>query len=312
MGFNAIWKYQARKALKDHWLTGLLIALIVNVPTLLVQGIAASTGNDLMTRIQETLYRSLNAEGTALDPVRLEQGLQSIGESTGVWVLQGLNAAAWLLTPCLILGMTAWLLGRLRKEEDPGVVGVFCRGRLFLKAIGLRLYVFFRIFLWMLPGVALLLLASLPVLLSGGSSRISQLNAVNTTLSLYSAAMIVTMILGAVAALKYALSDQVMADQPEMGPIRAARESRQLTKGKKGQLFGLYMSFLFWYMLEILVSGLCEGLFGIVPSLMVQMLASLALSLYMTGSISAFYLECRGETSPEKIMSELREGDQEP
>ena len=299
MGFNAIWKYQARKALKDHWLTGLLIALIVNVPTLLVQGIAASTGNDLMTRIQETLYRSLNAEGTALDPVRLEQGLQSIGESTGVWVLQGLNAAAWLL-------------GRLRKEEDPGVVGDFCRGRLFLKAIGLRLYVFFRIFLWMLPGAALLLLASLPVLLSGGSSRISQLNAVNTTLSLYSAAMIVTMILGAVAALKYALSDQVMADQPEMGPIRAARESRQLTKGKKGQLFGLYMSFLFWYMLEILVSGLCEGLFGIVPSLMVQMLASLALSLYMTGSISAFYLECRGETSPEKIMSELREGDQEP
>ena len=36
------WKRQARAALKNHWLTGLLIALIVNLPSLLVQGIATS------------------------------------------------------------------------------------------------------------------------------------------------------------------------------------------------------------------------------------------------------------------------------
>ena len=42
-------------------------------------------------------------------------------------------------------------------------------------------------------------------------------------------------------------------------------------------------------------------MFGPVPSLMVQMLASLALSVYLTASVCAFYL---GQTEPENAGAE--------
>ncbi len=304
MGANAIWKIRAREALRDHWLTALLIALIVNLPSLLVQGIAAATENDLMTRLTELVYSSVSTDGTAVDAVRLAAGMESLAGSTGIWVMQGLNLAAWLLTPCLSLGMTAWLLGRLRGQEDPGVTGVFSRMNLFFKGIGLRLYVSWRIFLWMLPGAALMILAFLPLWLSDTSSRISVLSAANTVIGLQSAAMIVMTVLGVMAALKYALADSVMADGEIAGPIRAAKESKRMTLGKKGQIFSLYVSFILWYILETLVTGFCQTAFGTVPALMVQMLASLAISVYLTASVCAFYLDCRGERAPEKSGEE--------
>ena len=158
---NYFWKRQTREALKGHWLTAMLIALIVNLPSLLVQGIASITGNDLLTRVQDAMYSALSVSGTgsaSVDMDRMIAGLQEIQESTGIWVMQGLNIVAWLLTPCLTLGMVAWLLGRLRKQEDAGVTAVFSRMNLFFKGIGLRLYAAWRIFLFML-------LWTLPVLL---------------------------------------------------------------------------------------------------------------------------------------------------
>ena len=300
MGGNAIWKYRAREALRGHWLTALLIALVVNLPSLLVQGIAVATGNDLGLRMNELLSSSVNAAGTAVDAQRLVKGMRELTQSTGIWVMQGLNVAAWLLTPCLVLGMTAWLLGRLRKQEDPGMTAVFSRMRLFFPGIGLRLYVAWRIFVFMLPGVALSVLAFLPLWLSDGSSRISVLSAVNTVAGLQYAAMAVMLVLGVMAAMKYALADTVLADGRMEGPVRAAKESKRLTQGKKGQLFALYLSFLFWVILENLAVGFCESAFGPVPGLMVQMLASLAISVYLSASVCAFYLDCVGEPIPER------------
>ena len=95
------------------------------------------------------------------------------------------------------------------------------------------------------------------------------------------------------AALKYVLGDMVMADHPEKGPVQAAKESRNLTKGKRGPLLSLYISFLLWYLLEMAAVSLTMDLFGSIPGLMVEMLCSLAISVYMHASVSAFYLSCR-------------------
>ena len=300
MGLSAYWKLKARTALKEHWLTALLIALVVNLPSLLVQGIAATTGNDLTARLQDRLLIYLQSNGTQEALETLQAGIQEILGSTGIWVIQGLNLAAWLMTPCLTLGMTAWLLGRLRGEEDPGVTAVFSRMRLFFAGIGMRLYVALRIFLFMLPGLAASVLAYLPLWLGDRTSRISMLNAANTAMGFQSAAMILTAVLGVMAALKYALADMVLADAPETGPVRAAKKSRELMQGKRGILFSLYLSFLFWYFLELMVSNLCLGMFGPVPALMVQMLASLAISVYVTASVSSFYQDCLPREKPEQ------------
>ena len=294
---SAWWKHQALAALKDHWLTALLIALVVNLPTLLVQGIATVTGNDLTGRIQTALLAAVTESGT-VDTEKMLTGIAAIQENSGVWAMQGLNVLAWLLTPCLTLGMTAWLLGRLRKQEDPGFTAVFSRVRLFWKAIGLRLYVMLRVILFMLPGVALSAASLLPLWLSDTSSRIAVLSAANTSMGLMSAASIATVALGVVGALRYALADMVQADHTGLGPIRSAKESKRLTQGKRGQIFLLYLSLLFWYFLELMGANLLIASLGSIPSLMFQLLASLAISVYLSGSVCAFYLGCRREETP--------------
>ena len=55
MLFSAAFKAKARAALAQHWQTALLIALIVNLPSLLVQGLAAYTNTDLMTRVENLI-----------------------------------------------------------------------------------------------------------------------------------------------------------------------------------------------------------------------------------------------------------------
>ena len=60
---SAIWKLKAREALKNNWLTALLILLTVNLPSLLVQGIASFTGNDLLLRMQDAIYASMTSAG---------------------------------------------------------------------------------------------------------------------------------------------------------------------------------------------------------------------------------------------------------
>ena len=52
------------------------------------------------------------------------------------------------------------------------------------------------------------------------------------------------------------------------------------------KVFFLLVSFLLWYLLELLVSSFLTG----VLSLVFQMFAGLVLSVYMTCSVSAFYM----------------------
>lgn len=286
----ALFKRQAREALRGHWLTALLIALVVNLPSLLVQGIAAFTGNDLLTRIQQAAYSAILPGGAMVDPNALLSGLREIEQSSGIWIMQGLNVAAWLLTPCLTLGMLAWTQGRLRGEEDPGFTAVFSRMRLFFKGIGLRLYVALRVFLWMLPGVALMILSLLPLWLSDRTSSLSILSGANTSYGLMTASTVVMAVLAVIAALKYALADRLLAETPEMKITAAAKKSKEITQGKKGLLFSLYISFVLWHLLAVMASTLCMDLLGPVAGLMIQMLASLAITAYLETAVSAFGL----------------------
>ena len=283
---NAFWKQKARNALKNHWLTALLILLVVNLPSLLVQGIASFTGNDLMVRFQNALYEAATDSGM-LNLQMMTDSLRELEQSRGIWIMQGLNLLAWLITPCLAMGMYHWMELRLADQEADFTV-VFSRLALFFKGIGLRIYTALLVFLFMLPGIALSLLSLLPVWLADSSSRVSVLSSVNTSLTMMSVSSLVMLVLGIIAALRYTLAEILMAGQPEMRITAAARESRMLMKGHKGHLLFLFLSFIVWYLLELFLTSLCLSMFGSIAALMTEMLCSLALNAYIYTTVCAF------------------------
>ena len=105
---SAYYRKKALAALKGRWQTALLVALIVNLPTLLMQGFSVFTGNDLMDRLQAIVI-SASRDGVMTQQLLLDE-INAFLYSTGFWTVRGLEFLAWLVTPCLTLGMYKWVL----------------------------------------------------------------------------------------------------------------------------------------------------------------------------------------------------------
>ena len=283
MFFSATFKQTARSALKNHWQTGLLIVLVVNLPTLLVQAIATFTGNDLLENAQLLVITA--ARDGALSSSELSAKLLELIRQPAILTMQGLALLAWLITPCLALGMDRWVLLRLRGQEA-GFSTVFSLIRYALKSIGLRLFLTLKIFLWMLPGLGLTLLSML--FLGNGQEAASGFALFASSGFLYGGTILMV-VLGMMAYLRYAMADFLLADDPASRIRDCVRRSRGLMKDKKAALFSLELSFLLWYLAELLVASFLAGMGSGILSLMFQMLAGLALSLYLRTSVGAFY-----------------------
>ena len=137
----------------------------------------------------------------------------------------------------------------------------------------------------MLPGAALLFGGAwvLAGTVSGNAS-----SAMTGVTALSWAGMIAMAVPAVMAALRYALADILLADEPGKAVTACIRESKQMMNRRKGMLFSLELSFIFWYLGEMLVSSFLAGLGSGVLSLMFQMLAGLFLSVYMEASVCAF------------------------
>ena len=300
------WKMKARIALRQHWQTALLIALVVSLPSLLVQGISSFTGNSLLIRLQELVYGSLSSSGTVNEEA-LRTGLETIQNTPQIWIMQGLNLLIWLLTPFLALGQYNWMLMRLRGQEDPGVSAVFSRLSVFLKGIGLRLMVSLRILLYLLPGIAVYALSFVPLFTADRSSRISVLSSANTSLSLVPVSLIVIAVLGIIGALTYLPANILLADQPDSRIGEVLRHSRELTRGRRGRLFFLLLSFLPLAMVRTFLITFVSAL-GTIPGLMVELLTSLAMNTYVYVTLCACVRTLLGEKDPpEKEAESLSE-----
>ena len=278
---SAYYRRKALAALKGHWQPALLVALVVNLPTLLMQGFSAFTGNDVFARLQDFIVSS-SRDGVMSQEALLGE-INALLASTSFWTVRGLEILALLVTPCLALGMYKWLMDLLRGQEQPVTV-VFCRMRLFFRAIGLQLLIILKVLLWMLPGIAAMTAVLLP--LAGAATQAAQLEILTRAQGFSFPLMLLMIVPGVMAALRYALSEYIMADKPESGILISIRRSKELMKDQKKNLFLLMLSFLLWYLLELLIASFLSG----VLSLLFQMLAGLAINVYMTASVSAFYL----------------------
>ena len=295
---SGYFRRKALAALKGHWQPALLVALIVNLPTMLMQGFSAFTGNDPFSRLQ-TVIVSASRDGVLSQEVLLTE-INTILGSTSFWTIRALEVLALLVTPCLALGMYKWLADLLRGQEQP-VNTVFCRMRLFLKAIGLQLLIILKILLWMLHGIAAMGFVLWPAF-QPGLTQAEQLTALQRSQGMTFPALVLMIVPGAMAALRYALAEYIMAEKPETGILASVRRSKELMQNQKKNLFFLMVSFLLWYLLEMLIASLLSG----VLSLVFQMLAGLALSVYMSCSVSAFYLHL------EEANAEHRDPSAEP
>ena len=282
---SALFKAKARAVLQNHWQTALLIALIVNLPTLLVQGIGAFTHNDLLTRVEDLM---LDAAYSTAAMESLPASVRALFSETGILIVLGLNVLAWLITPVLSLGMNHWTLDRIRGEEEP-VTTVFSRLRIFLKGIGLRLWIALNILLWMLPGITATVLAMLPLMNADPTDAQAVSSAMNTSSLLIWFGMTLMVVLGVIGYLRFAMADFILADEPEERVLSCARRSKMLMKGRSGALAMLLLSFLMWYLLIIFVTSIIAGIAGDIIALVIQMLGSLFLSVYMLTSQGVFY-----------------------
>ena len=278
---SGYFRRKALVALKGRWQPALLVALIVNLPTMLMQGFSMFTGNDLMDRLGAFIV-SASRDGVLTQQTLLQE-INTIVASTAFWLIRGLEILAMLVTPCLSLGMYKWLMDLLHGEEQP-VNAVFSRLRLFLKAIGLQLLIILKVLLWTLPGLAVMFIVMLPVLRAGTTQ--AQLDAMTAVQGMSFLPMLLMIVPGVIAALRYALSEYIMAEKPESKIRFCVSHSKELMKDQKKNLFFLMTSFLLWYLLELLIASFLSG----VLSLVFQMFAGLVLSVYVTCSISVFYL----------------------
>ncbi len=170
------------------------------------------------------------------------------------------------------MGYCAALLGICRGD---GSVGLFSRMGLWLKSIGLYLWVGVKTMLWGLLGAALMVLCVFLGSVSGNEALIAVLSVVGA-ISMF-ACMIP-------AALRYAQAYYVMADVPETGVFESVNISKAMMKGRKWQYVKLGMPYFFKFLGVVmggaLAAGLVAGLLGESAMAMVLMtVAPLALVL---------------------------------
>ncbi len=300
MFFSAAFKAKARDALRQHWQTALLIALIVNLPSLLVQGIAAFTNNDPLTRVQDLMIRAYSSQ-TAMNT--LQDSILKLFSETGILVMTGLSVLVWLITPALSMGMNHWMLDRIRGQEEP-VSTVFSRLRILPKSIGLRLFLVWKIFLWTLPGLAVSLLSLIPALNARGKTGAELASAAAWSMNLMYFGMTVMLVLGIMGYLYYAQADFILADEPEERVLACARRSREMMKGRRMVLMTLLLSFVLLFLLISFASAAFGGMAGTVIALMLQMLGTLFLSVYMLATEAVFY-EALRHAPAQQVVEEV-------
>lgn len=99
---------------------------------------------------------------------------------------------------------------------------------------------------------------------------------------------------GVVKALAYCMTPYILADNPKIGCRRALKLSIAMTKGQKGKIFVLYLSFIGWYLLGLIPCGI--GVFFLMP--------------YFTATFTELYIKLRqnafanGLCTPEELYAE--------
>lgn len=165
-----------------------------------------------------------------------------IGTIITASLVTGILMALW--NGLMAVGFNGYCLS-LVKGENPGIDRIFCGFPVFGKVILTSFLVWVFTSLWTLL-YALLLIVFVVV----GALFMESLPAVAAIVMLVGYILFLFLMIR--LHLRYAMTNYILLDTGKYG-LEAISESKQMMKGRKGKLFGLYFSFIGWYLLMYVV-----------------------------------------------------------
>jgi uncharacterized membrane protein len=157
------------------------------------------------------------------------------------------------------------------RREGASVAEVFYGFERFGKALGLYLLMTIFILLWLFPVYIAIPLAVVGFGESLSSLSYSFLYGKKLLVLLPLLALIVLCIPAYIAYFRYSMSYYILADNPDIGPLGAIRQSKRMMKGNKWKLLCMYLSFIGWYLLAICTFGI--GFLWLMPYVAVTTIA---------------------------------------
>jgi uncharacterized membrane protein len=298
---NYEFRLRARKALQNNWQIALLVGLIAALPSLISQLVTSLTGGSLAQRLTTLLESNMDI---LYSNEQLLSELENIAKDSGYNWSVVVSIVAWLVSPVLSLGLTAYLMDLLRMKAGQ-VSSVFCRLKVWHKSIGLNIMVALKAFLWALPGLAVTIGATVLLTMNATVDNVqSLLMWANFLAYAGTAATVIPMVL---AMLRYAMSTMVLADEPTTGVMQCIRRSKEMMTKQKGNYFLLQLSFIGWYLVLLLLETFLASAVGYVIASTVYMVLNLALNIYVTATCCAFYMNLKGE-SPVIVLPNQADG----
>ncbi len=210
------YRAMARNKLKGHWLISILVTFVASL-----LGGSYGGGNAAGSFAGSSSVRA--AQGEMADMSELTQSIETVLQNpAALAALISILSIAFLISLGLFIIGGAVELGHnsyyidLCKSTEPGFDALFGRFRIFLKALGLRLFMTLFIFLWSL-------LLFVP---------------------------------GIIAAYRYAMAPYIMAQNPDVGIREAVNRSKEMMQGRKWKYFCLQLSFIGWSILCVFTLGI--------------------------------------------------------
>ena len=261
-------RLRMRRVIKPNFQVLLVIALIVSLPGLLVSVVTVLTGSDLATYLASSLDTSVTAE-------QLMETINAHLAERG-WITWLATLLQGLITPVLSMGLITAFLSLLRGGTAT-VSTVFSRLHAFGRSVLLTLIIFVKLFLWALPGAAVMTLAACLLLLTRSF----------TVYSLLTMASLVLMVaLVVMASYRYIMALFFLADEPGTGALACVRKSKAVMKNRKLQLFSLELPYIAGnWLAASFISLLLDGVIGTTLSLVIQLI----FAVYIYGARCVFF-----------------------
>lgn len=180
----------------------------------------------------------------------------------------------------LQVGELNWYSRNRETPVRPGYQNLFCAftRTSYWKVVGAMAYRYLFLFLWTLP-------ALVPYVLIIVFMAIAQTNAGAVFLMpLLFLVLIGFMVLLIIASLRYVFIPWILADNPQIGYRRAMELSKVMTRGQIGHIFGLYLSFIPWYLAVLGVAFFTCGIGAV---------SIIFLIPYLQATYAELYAQCR-------------------
>jgi uncharacterized membrane protein len=231
------------------------------------------------------------------------ENLPAIGAIASVFIFGVLIGLVASLAYTVFLG-TPMRIGHLRFRlslidgEKADLAKIFSGfDRSYIPAILLRLLRALYLFLWSLPSAIMTTIGIVALIFGfvGSAFEMGGMEFVAPTLLLIGGVALLFSVgfsfLPTIAYYRYAMSDYILAENPEMSPSDALAESKRMMHGNKWRLFCLELSFIGWGILCLFTCGI----------------GFLWLSPYMFQAEAAMYHEISGREAIHGAVADMKE-----